>query len=63
MDIFSESILLPLVLFFFDHAHDIQTFSGPGSNLSHSGSLCHSCGNAESLTHYDRTGNEPVPPQ
>ena len=36
--------------------HSIQKLLGPGSNLSHVCSLCHSCGNAKSLTLSTRQG-------
>ena len=43
-------------IFFVGHTHGIWKFLGQGLNLSHSVKLCHSCGNAGSLTHCAAVG-------
>ena len=47
---------IPLFPPFLGHPCAIQKFLGQGLNLSHSCDLCHSCGNARSLTHCATAG-------
>ena len=48
---------------FCGHIRSIWKLSGQGLNLSHTCHLCHSRGNAGSLTHCSRLGVEPATTQ
>ena len=48
------------VFFFFCHTHGLWKFLGQGLNLSHSCNLCHSFGNARSLTLCATVGTPPI---
>ena len=48
---------------FYGRTHGIWKFLDQGLNPSHSCDLCHSCGDAGSLTHCTRRRIKPAPPQ
>ena len=51
------------IYIYFGHTHNIWKFPGQGWTLSCSCHLCHSCGNARSLTHFTGLEIKPMLPQ